>query len=81
MSLKLTDALLGNQYRVATLDGEVEIKVPPGVKHGEMLRLRDKGVPHEGGPGDFLVKISIETPKQLSRNAKKLIEELRNEGL
>ena len=81
LPIKLTDALLGNTYRVATLDGEVEIKIPPGISHGEQLRIREKGVPRERGRGDFLVTISVSIPKKLSRHARKLVEELRGEGI
>jgi len=81
LHIKLSDALLGNIYSVATLDGNVEIKVPEGVKHGEMLRIKGKGVPQGTARGDFMVKIYIDIPQKLSRTAKKLIEELRNEGI
>lgn len=81
LPIKLTDALLGNNYSVETLDGNVEIKIPAGLAHGELLRIKGKGVPVSGGRGDFMVRISIETPKKLSRKAQKLVEELRNEGI
>lgn len=81
LPIKLTDALLGNTYRVETLDGNVDIKIPAGITHGELLRIKDKGVPSERGRGDFMVRVSIETPKKLSRKAQKLVEELREEGI
>ena len=81
LPIKLTDALLGNTYRVETLDGTVDIKIPPGIIHGELIRIKEKGVPSERGRGDFMVKVSIETPKKLSRKAQKLVEELREEGI
>ena len=82
LPVKLTDALLGNTYQVETLDGPVSIKIPASVKHGEMLRIKEKGVPYGGNRrGDFMVKINIEMPGKLSRAAKKLIEELREEGI
>jgi molecular chaperone DnaJ len=82
LPVKLTDALLGNEYVVETLDGSVTIKVPPGVSHGELLRIKGKGVPtSESSRGDFLVKVRVETPTKLSRKARKLIEELREEGI
>lgn len=81
LHVKLSDALLGNAYTVATLDGNVEIKVPEGVKHGELLRIKGKGVPQGNTRGDFMVKIHIDIPQKLSRKAKKLIEELRIEGI
>jgi molecular chaperone DnaJ len=81
LPVKLTDALLGNTYQVTTLDGTVDIKIPASIKHGELLRIRDKGVPQDRGRGDFLVRIEIQIPQKLSRKAKKLVDELRAEGL
>lgn len=83
LHVKLSDALLGNTYRVETLDGAIEIKIPAGVKHGELLRVRGKGVPQGSlkSRGDFMVKISVDIPQKLSRKAKKLIEELKDEGI
>jgi molecular chaperone DnaJ len=81
LPIKLTDAILGNLYQVETLDGTIEVKIPAGIAHGELLRVKDKGVPTERGRGDFLIRVSIEIPKKLSKKAQKLIEELREEGI
>lgn len=82
LRVKLSDALLGATYNVETLDGEVSIKIPEGVQHGEILRIKGKGVPTSGSHrGDFHVKIMIDIPQKLSRNAKKLVEELRKDGI
>jgi molecular chaperone DnaJ len=81
LSVKLTDALLGGTYTVETLEGETSLKIPAGISHGELIRIKGKGVPSDRGAGDFFVRVSIETPKKLSRKAQKLIEELRAEGL
>lgn len=82
LRVKLSDALLGATYGVETLDGVVDIKVPAGVKHGEILRIRGKGVPMQGATrGDFHVKIKIDIPQKLSKKAKKLVEDLRDEGV
>ncbi len=81
LPVKLSDALLGATYHIETLDGEVDIKIPSGIKHGEMLRIHEKGVPSGRGRGDFLVKVTIEIPQKISRKAKKLIEELKEEGI
>ena len=80
--IKLTDALLGATYKIVTLDGNIEINIPAGITHGEMLRIKNKGVPVDGNHrGDFMVKIEIQNPKSLSKKAKKLVEELRAEGI
>ena len=81
LKVKLTDAILGAVYGVETLDGVVDIKIPEGVKHGEVLRIKGKGVPSGNSRGDFHVKIAIDIPEKLSRTARKLIEELRKENI
>lgn len=82
LSVKLSDALLGADYKVETLDGPLTIGVPAGVTHGELLRVRDKGVPTgKNKRGDLFVRIKITLPNKLSREAKKLVEKLKEEGV
>jgi curved DNA-binding protein len=81
LHVKLSDALLGETYKVETLDGGVDIKIPAGITHGELLRIKGKGVAQNGRRGDFMVKIHIDMPQKLSRNARKILEELREEGI
>jgi len=82
LSVKLTDALLGAHYKLHTLDGEEKLSIPAGIAHGEVIRVRGKGVPYgRGSRGDMLVRIEIELPKKLSRSARTLVEELKKEGV
>lgn len=82
LNVKLTDAILGVEYPVETLDGKIMIKIPKSVSSGEVLRVREKGVPIDSKRrGDLLIKIEVKTPTKLSKKAEKLIEELRLEGL
>ncbi len=81
LKVKLTDAILGATYTIPSLHKEIDLKVPAGVHHGEVLRVRGKGIERDGYAGDILVTINIEIPKKLSRKAKKLIQELREEGV
>ena len=82
LDVKLTDALLGGEYAVKTLDGDITLKVPAGTAHGEILRVRGKGVPIDSGRrGDLLVKLNIRMPAKLSRKARKIVEDLRAEGV
>lgn len=82
LPIKLTDALLGGDYRIQTLDGEISVTVPEGVAHGEFIRVRGKGVPSgRASRGDLLVRVNIEFPKKLSKEARHLIDQLRKEGL
>lgn len=81
MGIKLSEAVLGAEIPVKTLDGEILLKVPEGVAHGEILRIKGKGVPYEkGSRGDLLVKVSVVMPKKLSKEAKKVIENLKELG-
>jgi molecular chaperone DnaJ len=82
LSIKLTEALLGGERTIHTLDGEETLSIPAGIAHAEVLRVRGKGVPHgRGSRGDLLVRIDIQFPKKLSKQAHELVEKLRNEGL
>jgi len=82
LNVKLSDALLGAEYQIATLDGDLSVKIPNGISHGEILRVRGKGVPMSGNKrGDLLLKVKIALPTKLSGAAKKAIEDLREEGI
>ncbi len=81
LSIKLTDSLLGMTYELKTLEGKIiEVKIPQGIKHGELLRVKGKGVPSGNNRGDIIIKILINIPSKISKEAKKLIEELKGEG-
>jgi DnaJ-class molecular chaperone len=83
MDLKLTMALLGGVVNVDTIDGPIEVKIPAGTSHGEILRVKGKGVPttSSGKRGDLLIVTRVAMPKKVSKNAAKLIEELKKEGM
>ncbi|HEV3473386.1 MAG TPA: DnaJ C-terminal domain-containing protein [Actinomycetota bacterium] len=71
-----TEAALGAQISVPTLDGNVTVKVPPGTNHGKTLRVRGRGGPRSrGGNGDLLVAIEVEVPKKLSKKERELLEQ------
>ncbi|MBP9760284.1 MAG: molecular chaperone DnaJ [Candidatus Pacebacteria bacterium] len=82
-TIKLTDALLGAKHELETLDGPLSVKIPEGVTHGERLRVKGKGIPQgrAGTRGDLYIKIDIKIPTKLSRTARKMIEQLREEGV
>ena len=81
-SIKLSSALLGDEYKIETLDGPITVKIPEGIHHGEILRVKGKGVPIERGRrGDLMIKIAIDLPSKLSREAKKLVEEMKKQGI
>jgi molecular chaperone DnaJ len=73
-----TSAALGGEMEIPTLDGRVSIRIPPGTQTGKIFRIRSKGVrPVRGGvQGDMLCKIHVETPVNLTKRQKELLEEL-----
>ena len=82
LNIKLSTALLGGEYTIETLDGDIKVKVPAGVAIGEVLRVKGKGVPIEKNKrGDLLIKLNIQIPQKLSRSAQKLVEQLKGEGM
>ena len=65
IAIPLADAVLGASVRVPTLDGEVELKIPPQTSSGRVFRLKGKGLPNKsGGHGDLLVGVQIELPAE-----------------
>jgi len=82
MAIKLSEAILGGERTIKTLDGEITFKIPEGVEFGQILRVKGKGVPHEKNKrGDLLVKIQIELPKKLSKETREIVEKLKKEGI
>lgn len=81
VKVKVTDALLGGTYTVPTVDGTAVITVPAGTVHGDEVLLKGQGFPTRGGRGAQRNVIAIEVPKKLSRKAKELLEQLKEEGV
>jgi molecular chaperone DnaJ len=76
--ISFATACLGDVIQVPTLDGEVKLTIPPETQTGKSFRLRGKGVKQVRGGvvGDLLCKVKIETPVQLTKEQKALIEKL-----
>jgi DnaJ-class molecular chaperone len=73
------EAALGAAISAPTLDGHMDIRVPPGVASGQRLRLRGQGLNmRSGGRGDHFVKLKIVVPTKLTDAERRLFEELRN---
>lgn len=78
LTVKVTDAILGTDLTVPTLDGDKQVEISAGIEHNSELRLRGLGV-HGRRKGDQIIKIKIAMPHKLSSKAKKLAEELARE--
>jgi len=78
LSIAFTQAALGAQITIETLDGDQLIPVDPGTASGDVIRFRGKGVPRlQGrGRGDLLVRLVVETPRDLDAEQRSLLEKL-----
>lgn len=79
LELNVAQAALGDEVEVPTIDGQPHtLRIPPGTQTGEVFVVRGKGVPHlrGGGRGDMLVRTTVVTPKQLSKEQKELLRKL-----
>lgn len=82
--IKLTQALLGTEITVPTVDKrEVTLNIPPGVRHKTKMRLANLGLPHMrgAGKGDLYVHILVRMPKDLSDEQRTLINQLAETGI
>lgn len=81
-TISMTEAALGATKKIETLDGDVSIKIPAGSQHGSKLRVKGNGVViTENRRGDLYVELLIDVPKKLTKEQKKLLEELQTNGL
>jgi molecular chaperone DnaJ len=78
LPVNIAQAALGTEMEVPTLYGPLKMKVPSGSQSGRVFRLKGSGIPHlrSYGKGDELVVLRVETPEKLSKEQKKLFEEL-----
>ena len=81
LNISYPTAVLGGKIEIPVIGGKAGLKIPPGIQSGQVLRMKGKGFPHLRGRsnGDQLVKIQINTPKNISKSVKKIIENLGKE--
>jgi molecular chaperone DnaJ len=76
--ISITQASLGVELQVPGLGSEEKLKIPEGTQSGAVFRVRGKGLadPHGGGKGDLYYHVRVLTPTKLTRDQRKLIEQL-----
>ena len=76
--ISFSQAALGSEVEVPTLNGKVSVNVPSGTQSGKKMRLKAKGIMRLGsyGQGDQIIHIHVETPTKLSQEQKELFEKL-----
>lgn len=79
--ISFTQAALGDNLRIPTLDGDVKFDIPAGTQSGTVFSLRGKGIQiiNGRGRGDQLVRIIVDTPKNLTQKQKEMLVELEKE--
>ena len=81
--ISMTTAALGGQFEVATVEGaKTRVKIPEGTQSGKQFRLKNKGMPvlRSSQYGDMYIQVLIETPQNLSRRQRELLEEFEQES-
>ena len=78
LPITYAEAALGAKVKVPTLDGQAELKIPPGIQSGSKLRLKDKGItiPKTKGKGDMIVEIKIVPPSIKDLEVRKLLKKI-----
>ena len=79
--VSFTQAALGGEVEVPTLEGRGKLRVPAGTQPGTVLRIKGKGIPRRAGMGrgDQRVEVAIEVPTQLTERQRRMLEELAHE--
>jgi molecular chaperone DnaJ len=82
MPISLSEAVLGAEREVPTLDGTKQLKIHTGTQPGEMFRIKGQGMPRLGSRarGDLIVVVSLSVPKNVSKRQAELIEEFDSIG-
>ena len=78
--ISFPDAVLGMAAEIPTIDGKVKVKLESGTPAGKILRLRNKGIADVNGygKGDLLVKVNVWIPKEITKEEKKILENMQN---
>jgi molecular chaperone DnaJ len=76
--ISISQAALGVEMDIATLDGSARLRVTEGTQHGTTFRLKGQGMPHlrTSGKGDLRVTVKVVVPKKLNQRQKELLAEL-----
>src|SRR4030065_546982 len=78
LSINVAQATMGAQDKGPTLEGDDDLRIPPGTQSGKVMRLKGKGVPRlrRNGRGDQLVILSVDIPRNPANEQRELFEQL-----
>jgi molecular chaperone DnaJ len=78
LPVTFSEAALGAQVQVPTLDGPVTLKVPAGTPSGKTFRIRGRGAPKKSGRGDLLATVRVDVPGKVSKEERELLKQLQD---
>lgn len=80
--ISFTQAALGTEIRVPTMEADQALKIPEGTQSGTTFRLKNKGVPvlNGHGKGDLFVEVRVQTPSKVTKRQRELLQELEGTG-
>ncbi len=81
LPINVTEAILGGEKEVPTLDGNIILTIPSCSQTNDKLRIRNKGVPYGSKRGDLYIVLDVVMPSKIDRNQRRLFEELSNTNL
>ena len=84
VEIPISKAILGGKLKLKNLEGkDLTITIPKGIQPGEIIKIRNQGIPHfrRFGRGNLLLQITIHIPSQLTKEQKELVEKLQDFGL
>ena len=78
LHISIPQATLGAEVTIPSIEGKAGLKIHPGTQPGQILRVRDRGMPRMGryGRGDLRVRVNVVIPKKITQRQKTLLEEL-----
>ncbi|MCX7594106.1 MAG: molecular chaperone DnaJ [Fischerella sp.] len=79
IKISYLQAILGSRFEINTVDGPVELTIPPGTQPNTVMKLENRGVPRLGNPvsrGDHLITVLVEIPTKITPEERELLEKL-----
>ena len=79
MEITFSEAALGCERTIETFSDKIKVKVPAGTQSGKVIKIAGRGMPvlhDERVKGDILIKINVKTPESISKEERRLFEEL-----
>ena len=78
--INIAQAVLGSRVRVRTIDGQIELTIPPGTQPGTIFRVPGKGLSVNGKRGDQLIRVTVQVPREVNEQQRTAMQDFAREG-